>query len=80
MGLIWRCNSDIQEWGDNEIERCVQKLVIGIFLRKMMYVCMSMYVYVCLCMSMYVYVCLCMSMYVYVCLCMSMYVYVCLCM
>jgi hypothetical protein len=27
-----------------------------------MYVCMSMYVYVCLCMSMYIYVC--MSMYV----------------
>ena len=45
-----------------------------------MYVCMFMYVYVCLCMFMYVYVCLCMFMYVYVCLCMFMYVYVCLCM
>ena len=46
----------------------------------LMYVCMYMYVYVCICMYMYVYVCICMYMYVYVCICMYMYVYVCICM
>ena len=35
------------------------------------YVCVSMYVYVCL------YVCVCVFMYVYVCMCVCMYVCVC---
>ena len=35
------------------------------------------YVYVCVCMCMYVYVCVCMCMYVYVCVCMCVYVCVC---
>jgi len=38
-----------------------------------MYICMYMYVYVCICMYMYVYVCICMYMYVYVCIC----IYIC---
>ena len=43
------------------------------------YVCMCMYMYVCVCICMYVSVCTCMYLYVPVCMCMCMYVYVCVC-
>ena len=47
--------------------------------RNVLYLCISMYIFVYLCISMYIYVYLCISMYIYVYLCISMYIYVYLC-
>ena len=63
-----------------------QSAVMYVFLSVCLYVCIMYYVCMHLCMYMYVYVCICMYMYVYVCkcmyvyVCMYMYVYVCICM
>ena len=52
-----------------------------------MYVCMYLYVFVCICIYLYVFVCICMYLYVFVCtcnvcicMCMYVHVYVCICM